>query len=90
MAHHPFFFSFIIYLSYLHTHVIVSHLALSCPLNASGFDKNLFIFAVASIAAIIFLHHYKWRRSGFLFPRGHKLKKRETVKEYLDVTHLSL
>lgn len=30
------------------------------------------------------------RCGGFLFPRGHKLKKRETVKEYLDVTHTSL
>lgn len=75
-------------LLFLPTCVIVSHLALSCHLSASGFDKNLFIFAVALIAAIIFLHHDKWRLSGFLFPRGHKLKKRETVKEYFDVTHI--
>lgn len=91
---HPHFYgssSFLLllhmYLSYLPTRVIVSHLALSCHLSASGFDKNRFIFAVALIAAIIFLHRDKWRLSGFLFPRGHKLKKRETVKEYFDVTH---
>lgn len=86
VAHHPFFFSFTIYLSYLPTRVIVSHPVLSCHLNASVFDKNRFISAVTFIAALFSFT----TTHGFLFPRGHKLKKRETIKEYLDVTHISL
>lgn len=70
-------------LPHLATRVFLSHLMLSCHLNASGFDNNRFIFGVAFIVAIIFLYHYKWRHSVSPFPRGHKLKKKTNCERIL-------
>lgn len=75
VAHPSFFSSFTLCLSHLPTHVIVSHLALSCHSNASGFDKNRFIFGVAFIAAIIFPPPQQKESQCFSLSQGPQIKK---------------
>lgn len=54
-----------------------------------GFDKNRFIFG--GVLALLFSSTaINGDAVLFLFPTGHKLKKRQTVNEYLDKTDISL
>lgn len=86
MAYHP-FFSFIVCLSFAHScYCLPSHAFMSLEwalIKIASFLVRLLSLLFSSITtngdAVL-----------FLFPRGHKLKKSQTVKEYLDVTDISL
>lgn len=51
-----------------------------------GFDKNRLIFGGVLFSSTAINGESVF----FLFPTGHKLKKRQKVNEYLDMTDISL